>query len=181
MANQPPYAQPMQPPQKSGVPGWMIGCLIAGAALLLIGGVLTVLAVHGTRKYISNAKQAEARNSLGQIAKDATAAYERDHAICKSASSPVPKIVPSGVKYQSTPSEWAVDAASNGGFDCLKFALDMPQYYQYDYRATPATFEGIAHGDLDGDGVESTFKIQGQLTGGTLMTAPSILEISPDE
>src|SRR5450631_2974263 len=40
-------------------------------------GVLAVLATYGIRKYLDNAKSAEARNALGQLAKDAAAAVER--------------------------------------------------------------------------------------------------------
>ena len=39
--------------------------------VVAIVGVLAVLAVYGVRKYIANAKTAEAKNSLGQIGKDA--------------------------------------------------------------------------------------------------------------
>ena len=44
--------------------------------VVAIVGVLAVLAVYGVRKYIANAKTAEAKNSLGQIGKDAVTAYE---------------------------------------------------------------------------------------------------------
>src|SRR6476620_9079915 len=44
--------------------------------VVAIVGVLAVLAVYGVRKYIANSKTAEARNSLGQIGKDAVTAFE---------------------------------------------------------------------------------------------------------
>ena len=44
--------------------------------VVAIVGVLAVLAVYGVRKYIANAKTAEAKNSLGQIGKDAVTAFE---------------------------------------------------------------------------------------------------------
>jgi hypothetical protein len=37
-----------------------------------------VLARYGVRKYVANAKKAEARNSLGQIAKDVATSVERE-------------------------------------------------------------------------------------------------------
>ena len=46
--------------------------------VVTIVGVLAVLAVYGVRKYLANAKTAEARNSLGQLAKDAATAVERE-------------------------------------------------------------------------------------------------------
>ena len=52
--------------------------LIELMIVVAIVGVLAVLAVYGVRKYLANAKTAEARNSLGQLAKDAAAAVERE-------------------------------------------------------------------------------------------------------
>ena len=42
--------------------------------VVAIVGILAVLAVYGVRKYIANSKTTEARNALGQIAKDAATA-----------------------------------------------------------------------------------------------------------
>src|SRR5580700_3746584 len=88
--------------------------LIELMIVVAIVGILSVLAIYGVRKYIANAKTAEARNSLGQIAKDAAAAVEREKgsalvvtgqtAILRQfcgASSSVPGTVPAAAKYQS--------------------------------------------------------------------------------
>src|SRR5436305_8005916 len=81
--------------------------LIELMIVVAIVGVLAVLAVYGVRKYIANSKTAEARNSLGQIAKDSASAFEKEtlgtaavlaqgsstatlRALCISASAPVP-------------------------------------------------------------------------------------------
>lgn len=184
---------PQPPPKSSSVPLWLI---IGGAVLLLlvaIVGVLAVLGVYGTRKYVASSKTAEARNTLGMIARSAVAAYEDDgatpddakllHRICPSASAPVPasKAMVSGKKYQSSPGEWTVDAGKNAGFACLKVDLSMPQYFQYEYEATPTSFVARAHGDLNGDGVYSTFELRGQVVGDKLVVAPAITEINPGE
>src|SRR5437016_10393912 len=87
--------------------------------VVAIVGVLAVLAVYGVRKYIANAKTAEAKNSLGQMGKDSQTAYEGEtmapqvllvntstavlRAMCGPATA-VPKVpgtVPVGKKYQS--------------------------------------------------------------------------------
>ena len=46
--------------------------------VVAIVGILAALAIYGVRKYVMNAKTAEARNSLGQMGKDAVAAFSRE-------------------------------------------------------------------------------------------------------
>lgn len=180
--------------------------------VVAIVGVLAALAIYGVRKYIANAKTAEARNSLGQIAKDASSAYAREgmagavlalggtadvsNKLCAKASKTVPdgagKI--KGQKYQSSPEEWAKDAATqHTGFACLKFTMTDPQYYMYTYDSdglgtAGAYFNAIANGDLNGDGSLSTFILGGEVkTAGVgkggleVVVAPNFLETNPEE
>lgn len=189
-----PYPQPGYPPQppppRSNL-GLILG--IVGGVILLVGIVvvaLAVIGVAGTRKYINNAKQAEAKNSLMQIAMDASQAYEREDPLdptsktrhlCASATHPVPadKASVSGKKYQSARDDWRDDG--HAGFACLAFEMSAPQYYQYDYEATDSSFSGYARGDLDGDGKFSEFEIKGHVRDGHVVVAPAILERDPEE
>jgi len=196
-AQPPPWAPGQAPPGKKGFPTWLLVLLIAGGAFFLVIPIMASLAIFGVRKYIANAKSAEARNAVGQIAKDAVSAYEAErttsrgmvHRLCPSASQSVPASVVAvkATKYQSAPGEWAVDASRNAGFACLKFSMDMPQYYLYTYRATGGsapgdTFEAIANGDLNGDGVTSEFRLGGTIgPDKTLAVAPTITETNPTE
>src|SRR3954470_15117075 len=86
--------------------------------VVAIVGILAALAIYGVRKYMASAKSAEAKNSIGQMSKDASAAYNREHmaaavlatgasagvsnAICGGAAATVPAVVGSvsGSKYQ---------------------------------------------------------------------------------
>ncbi|HVW25799.1 MAG TPA: prepilin-type N-terminal cleavage/methylation domain-containing protein [Polyangiaceae bacterium] len=174
--------------------------------VVAIVGVLAALAIYGVRRYILNAKTAEARNGIGQMAKDASAAYSREgmdsavlalgnstgvtNRICSSAS-PVPTNATSiqGKKYQSKPSDWAT-GSQFVGWTCVKFSMQDPQYYQYDYQATGSAasgdqFTALAHGDLDGNTTLSTFsmtgKIQAEGSALVLVLAPNMQEIAPEE
>lgn len=196
MQGHPPFPPP--PPRPSqGMPTWLIVLLSVAIGGVFIVGILAVLAIYGVRKYIGNAKQAEARNSLGQIAKDASAAYERESltpgtpdGLCASASQSVPATASmiKGVKYQSAASDWEVDASRpHAGFACLGFSLDMPQYYMYSYRARGTKKPGdeltaTANGDLNGDGVMSSLWISGKVApGGVLTMEPVLGENNPQE
>src|SRR4051812_44517015 len=68
------YGAPVAP--KKGMSVLAIVLLVLGLGAVAVVGLLVVLSVFGTRKYIANAKRAEAMNSLGIMAKDAVAAYE---------------------------------------------------------------------------------------------------------
>jgi type IV pilus assembly protein PilA len=172
--------------------------------VVAIIGVLAALAIYGVRKYLTNAKTAEARMGLGRLAKDAEVAYEREavttgivllqqtaaiaHRLCASAPAvPLAKASIANQKYQSSPADW------KGPWDCLKFTMQDPQYFQYEYTAVATVpsavngdnFSAIAHGDLDGDGVLSTFTLPGQvqLASGELVltAAATITESLPEE
>jgi type IV pilus assembly protein PilA len=168
--------------------------------VVAIVGVLASLAIYGVRKYVTNAKTTEARNALGQMAKDATTAFAREkmdgtvlalggtvggaNAFCASAGATVPASIDdvSGQKYQSDPDEWA-DGDEATGWRCLKFSVNEPQYYMYGYVSTntAADFTASAQGDLDGDGDPSTFSLSGAVDKGVARVSPNIVEDAPDE
>jgi type IV pilus assembly protein PilA len=170
--------------------------------VVAIIGVLAVLAIYGVRKYIANAKSAEARNSLGQIAKDAATAVEREkgsqaivaagsqsslmRSFCSSAAN-VPTTVPAGQKYQSAATDWNPAAGlGDTGWQCLKFSMDEPQYYMYGYTSTntnaaSGNFNAVANGDLNGNGVFSTFTVSGSAFSGAVAISPNIQETNPEE
>ena len=171
--------------------------------VVAIIGILAALAIYGVTKYVKNAKTAEAREALGRMGKDANAVYEREsmtsavmnlgtstgisRRLCASATA-VPSTVPKAQKFQSSPSLWGGSATA--GWQCLKFSMNDPQYFQYDYQATNPTqddgsFSCLAHGDLDGDGTASTFFMAGGIKSDgkkkAAVLAPNLGEINPEE
>jgi len=177
--------------------------------VVAIIGVLAALAIYGVRKYIANSKTAEARNSLGQMAKDASSAFNREgmkgtvltlkastaviNRLCGATTNTVPSTSKNikGKKYQSSPAEWNTGSAQVG-WQCLHFSMDDPQYYMYDYKSTGTagadgdTFQALAYGDLNGDGTLSTFELDGKIqkgsSGGLVVNiAPNIQSTDPEE
>lgn len=155
---------------------------VVGSAIVMVS-VLFVLGLFGVRKYLSGAKSSEVKNTLGQLAKDAAAAHDRDGSLCASASRPVPVDVSAirGRKYQSHAAEWEVDRPRHAGFACLDFSMNTPQRYQYRYEATATSFLAGGRGDLDGDGDLSNFTLTGEVLDGRLVLSPSIEESDPEE
>lgn len=175
--------------------------------VVAIIGVLSALALYGVRKYAAIAKTSEAKNGLGRIAKASLASYAMEgmeggklnlglsSGLTRSFCGPAINSVPSSInmvkqrKYQSSPTEWDTDGQTTG-WTCLKFHMDSPQNYVYSYRtegtaAVGSYFSAGAAGDLDGDGVPSTFALRATIkndgNGVILSQDPWIFESLPDE
>jgi type IV pilus assembly protein PilA len=185
--------------------------LIELMIVVAIIGILAVLAIYGVSRYLKTSKTAEAGNNLGAMAKNASESLNRDmmagtfvnpqnttgvgHCICGAAAATVPAAIASvkAKKYTSDPvADWGAGSVTTGWM-CLKFSVDQPQYYMYSYSESGTScvtgsvvgddVHAIANGDLDGNGVMSTFDLEGKVTAGEsqLIWAPKPLETLPEE
>jgi beta-lactamase regulating signal transducer with metallopeptidase domain len=117
----------------------------------------------------------EARNVLGQMAKDLATIYDRRAAqggseLCPS-DGPVPRAAQArGQRYHPTPEDWR-----GPGFSCMEFAMDRPIAFQYGLETDARGFVLTAHGQRpNGDhGVEATLVLRGEIR------ADRVLSIAP--
>lgn len=162
--------------------------------VVAIIGILAALAIYGVKKYLTNAKTGEAKNNIGRMGKDAVAAFQREimdatllpadgkrdavHRLCVGSTTNNPPTQPTAQKRQPNPAIWKTDP----GWACLRFSLNDPVYYQYDYDATNPTnlatgaFAAKATGDLDGDGTTSTWAYNGGMLQNEARLATTITE-----
>jgi type IV pilus assembly protein PilA len=140
--------------------------------VVAIIGVLAALAIYGVSRYLKHSKTAEATRNLGSMETGSKNAFQQEfdtsgtgigpftHQFCPSATAKVPATVPLASKVKTTATDWTTTTWS-----CLKFSINEPQFYQYDYQAAgvavAATYTGSAYGDLDGNGTVSTFALNG--------------------
>lgn len=170
--------------------------------VVAIVGILAALAIFGVKKYVTNSKTAEARNTVGQISKDGAGAWSKEimagtiladgataigaNVLCtESTAVPASMVDVKGRKYQSKTGA-GLDYNTGdykSGWTCLHFMMEGPQYYQYQYTNADAThFAAVAKGDLNGDGtVFSTFTRAAEVSNGQVKLSAAIDEVNPEE
>ena len=181
--------------------------LIELMIVVAIIGILAALGVFGYLKLVGTSKSAEARQTVGAIARAAQVSYERQTApsealapgqlskassqsLCGSAI-PVPAAIPVGQKYQPKPKGDDFDTGDDvSGWKCLRFQISDPIAYRYSYtngsapvsgqKATPG-FEAAAEGDVNGNGVISQFALTGYIQDGALLRSTQIFIVNESE
>jgi hypothetical protein len=133
---------------------------------VLVGAVGSVvaIAVPAFFKNLSASKLSEPIDGLDRMVRSAVA-YSEAHPqeISFPPSAPqTPAQVPRGVRALDPPEAW-----EHLTWRALDFRFDEPHAFAFKFESQldPATssmrFIASAHGDLDGDGVVSTFEVQG--------------------
>lgn len=138
-------------------------------AFALVGSVLAV-AVPTFVREVHASRLAEPVDGLKRIGA-AAVAYAHEHPVAQGfpPSAPMtPPVPPRGKCEPDAPDAWehptwrALDfrPAAPGAPHCFSFAFDSA------LSSARSTFQAHAHGDLDGDGITSTFQISGQYAEG---------------
>jgi type IV pilus assembly protein PilA len=139
--------------------------------VVAIIGVLAALAIYGVSRYLKHSKTAEATRNLGSIETGSKNQFQQEtpkagsdtefvHKFCDNATAKVPATPPKAAKIKVPSVAW-----DDPTWKCLKFSINEPQFYSYNYTGAgegiTAAYTGTAEGDLDGNGTNSLFSLQG--------------------
>lgn len=143
-----------------------------------IGGSVVAVAVPAFLRNLSFSWLSEPIDGLDAMVTAAVAYSEgRPQAICFPPSAPLtPAEVPRGVAAADPQDAW-----EHLTWRSLRFAFDRPHRFSFRFDSVldPQTdvmrFAATAQGDLDGDGVLSTFEVRGErLPGGAARVVPGM-------
>jgi hypothetical protein len=120
-------------------------------------------------KYIKKSKASEADMMVRMLADGARAAVMEGGALPPSAG-PTPP--PGTCCQQGGRCMPSADLWSAPTWQALRFSIDDPFAYSYQFVSDGTSFTARAIGDLDCDGDYATFEITGQVVGGEVQMSP---------
>ncbi len=144
------------------------GGLMVPAAMV---GMAAAIVIPMFMDSMKKAKKSEAALQLGKIAKSAKVAYITNAEFPRGDSTLTPAIAcctqnhDGKRKCMSTAATWATPV-----WQSLDFEISEPTLFRYRYVSDGKTFTATAVGDLDCDGVEITYTMQGTATDGNPTT-----------
>ncbi|HVU05366.1 MAG TPA: hypothetical protein VHE30_26645 [Polyangiaceae bacterium] len=142
--------------------------LEAASGVSLLGSVLAVF-IPTFASNLHASRLVEPVDGLGRIAARATALATMQPAVTAYPETVplTPEHVPRGAPAADPPGTW--DAPT---WRLLRFSFSEPHSYAFAFESHDApgvaAFRAVAHGDLDGDGLPSTFEITGESRDGAL-------------
>ena len=140
---------------------------VEAAAIVAVLGSVLATALPSFVRNLQASRMVEPIDGLSRIASRATAlAAGRPPAAAYPPSAPLtPEVVPKGQRVTDPPGTW-----SHPSWQELNFEITIPHSYSFAFdsenAADQARFVAKAHGDLDGDGLLSTFEIAGHSVAG---------------
>jgi len=151
--------------------------LIELMIVVAVIGVLAAIAIPNFMKYIRKSKTSEAREQLSKMYAQARVYYLETYGAREAGGIVLhqfPGTIPltpavtccrgQGInRCPPEPSQWTAPT-----WVALHFSINDPHYYRYEFISSgtgvDARFTARARGDLDCDGIESTFEMYGAVT-----------------
>jgi len=133
------------------------------ALAVAIGGSVLAAFVPAFVRNLQASRMTEAVNGLAAVGAAAVAhASERELAASFPVPAPLtPAVVPRGIASQDPDGTWDTPT-----WTALHFRFDRPHRYAFRFDVVADTtriwFDATAHGDLNGDGITSTFQVSGE-------------------
>jgi type II secretory pathway pseudopilin PulG len=152
------------------------GLAIAAIAMGVIGtlivpGMMAAVAIPAFTKYIRRAKTSEAEDRISEMFRSATSYYTQEQVSRGSMTTIPPQfpvssaLTPPGRCCENpdgrclpNPDQWDTPT-----WQALNFAISEPHYFQYQFISDGQGFTARALGDLDCDGIYSTFERAGMV------------------
>ena len=129
----------------------------------VVGSVLAVFVPAFVRD-LHASRLAEPLEGLSQIARSATQ-IAAEHGAYPQSAALTPAQVPQGQSVQDPDGTW-----DDPTWRALGFRVERAHNYSFAFdsekTSTGARFTARAHGDLDGDGIYSTFRVSGEIEAG---------------
>lgn len=176
-------------PNLSGKNIAIVAIVVGGFGMVISLGMMPAIAIPAFIKYIRAAKTAEAEDRLSQIARSAELYYGQERAGAQGEVLPpqFPESTPitpqrSCAEYPEGRCPPDPTAWSHPTWQALNFSMSEPHYFQYRFVSNGTAFTARALGDLDNDGIFSTFEQAG--TGapdGSVTIARGIYRENPTE
>jgi prepilin-type N-terminal cleavage/methylation domain-containing protein len=131
--------------------------LIELMIVVAIIGILAMVAIPAFMEYMRKGKRTEADLALNRLAKSAKAYYVENQKYPSGTAGPLPDVdscKKTGKTFTSADTDWSKAI----GFSDLEFSMDENHRFDYKYTGvdTGATYQAIAHADLDCDGKGAT-------------------------
>lgn len=138
---------------------------VQAAALFGVAGSVLAVAIPAFIRNLSASKLSEPIDGLDRIVTNAVAYAEvHPQEISFPPSAPLtPASVPRGTRAADPPDAW-----EHLTWKCLDFGFEEPHAFAFqfnselDQETQVMRFSAVAHGDLDGDGMLSTFEVKGE-------------------
>jgi len=144
---------------------------VEAAALVSLGGCVLAVVVPTFARNVRASYVSEATSGVSELVARAAARLEATGTpLALPESAPLtPPHVPRGVRVTDPPGTWA-----HPTWRALEFGFEQPHFYSFAFDAErtelEAKFRARAHGDLDGDSVQSSVSIDGSFRPGTGVT-----------
>ena len=160
-----------------------------GASMMAFVGVGAAVAIPAFMKYIRRSKSIEASMNVRRMYDSSVAYFESEQINLD--GTPKPKHFPASaprtpattackdgnsVKHMPTPETW-----NHPTWKALNFEINDAFYYQYEYVSDGKSFTARVFGDLNCDGVLSTFERVGEVRDGTVSGGAGVYKKNPLE